>query len=68
MTAAPYLIGPRMRGLLRDWTRYWLSQPEPWYDGRFNALSIDEQGGVLEAIERVKADMALIMYAFRENR
>lgn len=68
MTAGPFLIGPRMRGLLRDWNRYWLLHPEAWYDARFNALPVHEQGGVLEAIERVKEDMTLIMNAFRENR
>lgn len=68
MTAAPYLIGPRMRGMLRDWERFWLKRPEDWYGTRFNALPVHEQGGVLEAVERVKEDMALIMNALRENR
>lgn len=62
------LFTGRMRGLIRDWTRYWTRHDERWYDERFASLPPDERTGVMEAAERLRTDMTLIANAFRENR
>ena len=68
MTLADVLFAARMRGLIRDWNRYWSVHPERWYADKFDQMQECEQKDLVRALERVRCDMNLIMNGFRESR
>jgi len=68
VTLADVLFAARMRGLIRDWNRYWSVHPERWYADKFDQMQEWEQKDLVRALERVRCDMNLIMNGFRESR